>query len=39
MQKPTTVIVIDSHSLFRRGIIQTISSDSDFLVVGEASSG
>lgn len=39
MQKPTTVIIIDSHSLFRRGISQTISADSEFLVVGEASSG
>ncbi|MDO9366812.1 MAG: two-component system response regulator NarL [Methylotenera sp.] len=39
MQKPTTVIVIDDHALFRRGVSQMISSDPDFLVVGEAASG
>ena len=39
MQKPSTVIIIDNHSLFRRGVSQTISSDSEFIVIGEASSG
>lgn len=39
MQKPTTVIVIDDHALFRRGVSQMISSDPDFVVVGEAASG
>lgn len=39
MQKPTSVIIIDDHALFRRGVSQMISSAPEFLVVGEASSG
>lgn len=39
MQKPTTVIIIDDHALFRKGVSQMVSSDPDFFVVGEAASG
>jgi two-component system nitrate/nitrite response regulator NarL len=39
MQKPTSVIIIDDHALFRRGVSQMISADADFLVIGEAASG
>jgi len=39
MQKPTTVIIIDDHALFRRGVSQMISVDPEFLVIGEAASG
>ncbi|MGP1715996.1 MAG: two-component system response regulator NarL [Methylophilus sp.] len=35
----TTVIIIDDHALFRRGVSQMISSDPEFEVVGEAASG
>lgn len=39
MQIPTTVLIIDDHALFRRGVRQMISADPEFLVVGEAASG
>ena len=39
MSKPTTVIIIDDHALFRRGVSQMISADPDFQVIGEAASG
>jgi two-component system nitrate/nitrite response regulator NarL len=39
MQKPTSVIIIDDHALFRRGVNQMISADPEFLVIGEAASG
>ncbi|MEO6118542.1 MAG: response regulator, partial [Methylotenera sp.] len=39
MQAPTTVLIIDDHALFRRGVRQMISADPEFLVVGEAASG
>jgi two-component system nitrate/nitrite response regulator NarL len=39
MTKPTTVIIIDDHALFRRGVSQMISADSEFTVIGEAASG
>jgi two-component system nitrate/nitrite response regulator NarL len=39
MIKPTTVIIIDDHALFRRGVSQMISADPEFLVIGEAASG
>lgn len=39
MTEPTTVIIIDDHALFRRGVSQMISADSEFLVIGEAASG
>ncbi len=39
MEKPTTVIIVDDHALFRKGVSQMISTDADFLVIGEAASG
>ena len=39
MEKPTTVIIIDDHALFRKGVNQIISTENDFLVIGEAASG
>jgi len=39
MGKPYSVLVVDDHPLLRRGICQLISSDSDFTLFGEASSG
>lgn len=39
MQIPTSVLIIDDHALFRRGVRQMISADPDFLVIGEAASG
>lgn len=35
----TTVVIIDDHALFRKGVMQMISSDPEFDVVGEAASG
>jgi two-component system, NarL family, nitrate/nitrite response regulator NarL len=39
MNKPTSVILIDDHALFRRGVSQMISADPEFMMVGEAASG
>jgi two-component system nitrate/nitrite response regulator NarL len=39
MTKPTSVIIIDDHALFRRGVSQMISVDPAFIVIGEAASG
>lgn len=39
MTKPTSVIIIDDHALFRRGVSQMISADPAFEVIGEAASG
>ena len=39
MEKPTTIIIVDDHALFRKGVSQMISTDADFLVIGEAASG
>lgn len=39
MTKPTSVIIIDDHALFRRGVSQMISADPAFVVIGEAASG
>jgi two-component system, NarL family, nitrate/nitrite response regulator NarL len=39
MEKPTTVIIIDDHALFRKGVNQMISIENDFSVIGEAASG
>ncbi|MFT5236340.1 MAG: two-component system nitrate/nitrite response regulator NarP [Shewanella sp.] len=39
MGKPYSVLVVDDHPLLRRGICQLITSDSDFALFGEASSG
>lgn len=39
MKNTLKVLLIDDHALFRKGVRQMISSDPDFEVVGEASSG
>jgi two-component system, NarL family, nitrate/nitrite response regulator NarL len=39
MNTPITVLLIDDHALFRKGVSQMISADADFKVVGEAASG
>jgi two-component system nitrate/nitrite response regulator NarL len=39
MQAATTVIIIDDHALFRRGVSQMITADAEFSVIGEAASG
>jgi len=39
MNKPTSVVIIDDHALFRRGVSQMISADPEFMMVGEAASG
>ena len=35
----TTIIVIDDHPLFRQGVIDTLSLESDFQVIGQAIDG
>ena len=39
MNKPTSVIIIDDHALFRRGVSQMISADPEFVMVAEAATG
>ncbi len=39
METHHTVLIIDDHALFRRGMVQLIDMDTDFRVVGEAASG
>ena len=39
MNKLTSIIIIDDHALFRRGVSQMISADPEFMMVGEAASG
>ena len=39
MERPITIIIVDDHALFRKGVSQMISTDADFLVIGEAASG
>jgi DNA-binding NarL/FixJ family response regulator len=34
-----TIVVIDDHPIFRQGVIDTLSLEPDFSVIGEASSG
>lgn len=33
------IVVVDDHPLFRQGVVDTISLESDFVVIGEATSG
>ncbi len=33
------IVVVDDHPLFRQGVVDTISLEPDFIVVGEATSG
>lgn len=39
MTEPIKVLVVDDHTLFRRGIVALLSEEADFKLVGEASSG
>ncbi len=39
MAEPIKVLVVDDHTLFRRGIVALLSEEVDFRLVGEASSG
>ena len=39
MNNPYTLLMIDDHPLFRRGVLQLLSECADFRTVGEASSG
>jgi DNA-binding NarL/FixJ family response regulator len=39
MPEPITILVVDDHPLFRRGLVGLLSEQSDCRVVGEASSG
>ncbi|MBV7314665.1 response regulator [Shewanella sp. NIFS-20-20] len=39
MSKPYSVLVVDDHPLFRRGICQLLASDDDFTLFGEATGG
>jgi DNA-binding NarL/FixJ family response regulator len=34
-----TIVVIDDHPIFRQGVIDTLSLEDDFTVIGEAASG
>ena len=38
MDNKIAVLVVDDHSLFRRGVVQTINEQSDMMVIGEADS-
>jgi two-component system nitrate/nitrite response regulator NarL len=38
MREPTSVIVVDDHSLFRMGVMQALGLEKDLSVVGEGSS-
>ena len=38
MDDKIAVLVVDDHSLFRRGVVQTINEQSDMIVVDEADS-
>jgi DNA-binding NarL/FixJ family response regulator len=35
----TTIVVIDDHPIFRQGVVDTLSLEPDFFVIGEAASG
>lgn len=39
MAKKITVLVVDDHPLFRQGVIEALSLEPDFQVVGEAAAG
>jgi two-component system nitrate/nitrite response regulator NarL len=38
-EQPQTLLMIDDHPLFRRGVLQLIAESAEFQVVGEASDG
>jgi DNA-binding NarL/FixJ family response regulator len=37
--EPTRIVVADDHPLFRQGVVQSLSAEEDFSVVGEAGTG
>lgn len=37
--RPTSIVVIDDHTLFRRGIVALLQREPDFAVIGEAADG
>jgi DNA-binding NarL/FixJ family response regulator len=37
--KPTKILIVDDHDLFRQGVCNTIKAEEDFEVVGEAEDG
>lgn len=39
MEKAISIIIVDDHPLFRKGIVDTLSSYDDLLIVAEASDG
>lgn len=39
MSDPIRLLIVDDHTLFRRGIVELLNEQPDFLVVGEAGSG
>jgi two-component system, NarL family, nitrate/nitrite response regulator NarL len=39
MTESITVLVVDDHPLFRRGVVHSLGSESDLTIVGEAASG
>jgi len=34
-----TIVVVDDHPLFRQGVINTLSLEPDFKIVGQAANG
>ena len=36
---PTTLLIVDDHPLFRKGVVQLVDSAGGFVLLGEASSG
>jgi DNA-binding NarL/FixJ family response regulator len=39
VEKPISVLLVDDHPLFRRGVLAVLSADKRIMVVGEASNG
>jgi DNA-binding NarL/FixJ family response regulator len=39
MKGEITIVVVDDHPLFRQGVVDILSSDSDFKVIGQAQNG
>ena len=39
MEEKITIVVVDDHPLFRQGVVDTLSLEPDFKIVGQASNG